>query len=251
MSEVDRIVDEYARRERELPDDFYSPARPVNLFFRQSRERAVLAILTRERLLPLHDKRLLDIGCGTGQWLIDFETWGASRGNLAGIDLLPERVQAARARLAPLRDDEGNVLSDGADIREGSATRLPWSDRQFDVVFQSMVFSSVLDESMRRELAAEMMRVIAPGGTILWYDFYVDNPRNPNVRGVRAKDVHALFPGYSARTRRVTLLPPLARRLVPVSHLLAEALTALRLPNTHLLIALRRPQEVTRGRRLR
>jgi ubiquinone/menaquinone biosynthesis C-methylase UbiE len=241
MSEVERITEEYARRKRELPTDFYSPALPVNLFHRQTRERAVLSMLSRQRALPLGDKRILDVGCGTGQWLVDFETWGASRGNLAGIDLLPERVAASCARLAPLRNDDGTIVAAGADIREGNAAELPWRDREFDLVFHSMMFSSILDASMRREVALEMIRVLAPGGIILWYDFFVDNPRNPNVRGVGADEVHALFPGFTMRARRITLLPPLARRLVPVSRLAAEVLTALRLLNTHLLIALRRP----------
>lgn len=243
MSEVERISAEYARRKRELPTDFYSPALPVNLFFRQTRERALLSMLSREQMLPLGEKRILDVGCGIGQWLVDFETWGAVRRNLAGIDLLPERIAASRARLAPLRNDDGTTVAAGADIREGNATQLPWEDRTFDLVFHSMTFSSILDASMRREVAREMVRVLAPGGVILWYDFFVDNPRNPNVRGVRAEEVRALFPEFTMRGRRITLLPPLARRLVPVSRLAAELLTEVRLLNTHLLIALRRPDD--------
>jgi ubiquinone/menaquinone biosynthesis C-methylase UbiE len=241
MSEVERITEEYARRKRELPTDFYSPALPVNLFHRHTRERAVLSMLSRQQVLPLADKRILDVGCGTGQWLVDFETWGASRRNLAGIDLLPERVAASRTRLAPLRHDDGTTVAAGADVREGNAAELPWGDQAFDIVFHSMMFSSILDASMRHEVAREMVRVLAPGGIVLWYDFFVDNPRNPNVRGVRAEEVRALFPGFTMRGRRITLLPPLARRLVPVSRLAAELLSEIRLLNTHLLIALRRP----------
>jgi ubiquinone/menaquinone biosynthesis C-methylase UbiE len=242
VKEVDRILREYERREREIPVDFYSPTHPANLFFRQSRERAVLQLLGRSNLFPLHNRRVLDVGCGTGQWLVDFETWGADRANLAGIDLVPSRVEQAAARLSGLRDESGRTVSPGADIRLGDASRLPWEDDSFDLVVQSMAFSSILDQEMRRNLAREMARVVAPGGVILWYDFSVDNPRNPHVRGVRTKEILALFPGFTFESQRITLLPPLARRVAGISVLAAELLTRMRFLNTHILAVLRSPQ---------
>jgi hypothetical protein len=83
-----------------------------------------------------------------------------------------------------------------------------------------------------------MRRVLAPGGVILWYDFFVDNPRNPAVRGVRRREVGELFAGMRMTARRTTLLPPLARRVVPVSWTAATLLQQARVLNTHLLIAL-------------
>jgi hypothetical protein len=55
-----------------------------------------------------------------------------------------------------------------------------------------------------------MLRVLRPGGRILWYDFFRNNPTNPNVRGVGAAEIRALFPGRRIELRRVTLAPPLA-----------------------------------------
>ena len=34
-----------------------------------------------------------------------------------------------------------------------------------------------------------MIGRLAPGGGVLWYDFTVNNPRNPDVRGVPMKRV--------------------------------------------------------------
>jgi ubiquinone/menaquinone biosynthesis C-methylase UbiE len=243
MTEADRILREYERRERALPPDLYAPTKPSNLFARHQRERALAAMLAEAGLLPLAERRILDIGCGSGQWLIDFETWGAERGNLAGIDLIPSRARVAQRRLAAWRDESGRVLSAGADVREGDASRLPWDDRSFDVVCQSMVFSSILDATMREAVAREMQRVLAPGGAIVWYDFFANNPRNPNVRGVKKAEIARLFPGFNMEFTRPTLMPPVARRLLPVSWLLAEIVTAMKLLNVHLLILLRRLPE--------
>jgi SAM-dependent methyltransferase len=198
------------------------------VLLRQGRERALLALLRAEGMLPLADRRILEVGCGSGQWLADFETWGARRERLAGIDLVPERVAAARARLP------------GADLREGDAAGLPWDDGSFDVVLQSTVFSSILDPAMRSRVAAAMAAALAPGGVIVWYDFFVGNPRNRAVRGIRRREIAALFPGFAMRRRRVSLAAPLARAVAPRSMTAAIALDGLRLLDTHHLATLRR-----------
>jgi ubiquinone/menaquinone biosynthesis C-methylase UbiE len=241
-TEAERIRQEYSRRAREVPHDFYAISKPANLFIHLQRTRAVLAAMARSAVLPLSDKRLLEIGCGTGGWLVDFESWGAARGNLAGLDLLPDRVAVAQARLGAQRDPDGRDLSPGADIRQGDASHLPWPDGSFVLVLQSVVFSSILDPEMRCAVASEMTRVLKPGGVVLWYDFFVDNPRNPNVRGVRKREMLALFPGFKVETlRRITLAPPIARRLVPITWIGALMLEKLVLLNTHRLGVLRKP----------
>jgi hypothetical protein len=82
--------------------------------------------------------------------------------------------------------------------------------------------------------------VLAPEGAIIWYDFFVNNPRNQHVRGVKRSEILELFPTFAARSERITLLPPLSRRLVPISWLAAEGLERMRVLNTHLLVLLRR-----------
>ncbi len=219
--EAERIHAEYARRARELPADFYSPRYPANLFLRQSQERALLWALTRAKVLPLDERRVLEVGCGTGRWLRLFSTFGAKREHLAAIDLDEGRLAEAAATLP------------GADLRAGDAAHLPWADASFDLVFQSTVFTSVLDDAVRQRIASEMRRVLAPGGTIVWYDFRVDNPRNSQVRGVPRRALRRLFPHCRVVVRRTTLAPPIARRLVPRSWTAASLLDALRLLNTH------------------
>jgi SAM-dependent methyltransferase len=227
-AEAARILAEYERREREIGRDLYALTRPANLFIRHGQERALLRGLMRGGALPLAGRRVLEIGCGRGQWFTVFENFGASRERLAGIDLDPVRIGEARARFP------------GADLRAGDATALPWSDASFDVVFQSTVLSSVLDAAVRRAIAAEMRRVTARGGIIVSYDLAVDNPRNPNVRAVRASELAELFTGCGLDVERVTLAPPIARRLAPRSWLSAALLEKLRFLNTHQLAVISR-----------
>jgi SAM-dependent methyltransferase len=85
VNEIDWIVREYERRQKEIPSNCYSLENISNLFRRQLWERSVLTMLSKADAFPLAERRILDVGCGSGQWLLDFETWGAPRKNLAGI----------------------------------------------------------------------------------------------------------------------------------------------------------------------
>ena len=221
--EISRIISEYKRRERELPPDYYGWQRPANLFLHLSTVAACVRELTRARLFPLTGLRVLDVGCGRGSWLLEFCQWGAFPEDLAGIDLDDNRIAEARRYLPT------------ADLRVGDARHLPWPDARFDLVTQFMVFTSILHQGVKRKIASEMRRVLKPGGVILWYDFRYDNPRNPHVRGIGAREIRSLFPGCTVRLRRVTLAPPIARRLVPFSWTVAYLVEKLPLLRTHYL----------------
>jgi hypothetical protein len=97
----------------------------------------------------------------------------------------------------------------------------------------------VLDEAVRRNLAAEMLRVLKPGGLIVWYDFWL-NPSNRQTRGIRPAEIRRLFPGCAFDFRKITLAPPLARRVVPLSWLAACLLEKMRVFNSHYLVGIRK-----------
>lgn len=227
VADADRLVTEYARREREIPAERYALTDPAALFIRHGIERSLVSMLAEQGLLPLAGRRILDVGCGRGQWLADLESFGASRERLAGLDLISERADEARRRLP------------GADIRQGDATALPWPDGEFELVVQSMMLSSILDPAVRRAAAGEMLRVLAPGGAVLSYDFFTGNPRNREVRGVRRRELETLFPGCELNWRRVTLAPPLVRLLAPRARALAGAVQSLRVLDTHAMVVIR------------
>jgi SAM-dependent methyltransferase len=222
-AEAERILAEYDRRASVLPPGFYGWDRPANLFHHTETVRACVRALVRERLFPLQDKRVLDVGCGRGRWLLEMAQWGAYARDLHGCDLNPAFVEEARLRLP------------GADIHTADAGALPWPDQSFDCVTQFTVFTSILAPPVRRAIAREMLRVLKPGGLILWYDFRFNNPRNPNVRGIEAAEIRELFPQTAVTLDKVTLAPPLARAVVPWSWQLGLLLSALPFLRTHYL----------------
>jgi ubiquinone/menaquinone biosynthesis C-methylase UbiE len=227
-AEADRIRAEYERRERDIPSNRYSLNQSVNYFFHTQLCRQMLRQLTAAGWFPLRGRTVLDVGCGSGAWLLNFVQWGAAAASVAGIDLSETRISEARSKL-PM-----------SDVRCGDASTLPWADASFDLVTQFVLFTSILDDNVQAAIADEMMRVLKPGGLMLWYDFRVDNPSNRAVRGVRAARVRSLFPRCDTVLRSVTLAPPIARRLVPVSWAAAVAAESLPFLRTHYLGLIRK-----------
>jgi ubiquinone/menaquinone biosynthesis C-methylase UbiE len=228
VADADRVRDAYARRDAQGHDARYSLLDPANLYLYQRRERAFVELLHRLHLTDLSQTRVLDVGCGSGDVLRDFVRYGADPANLAGIDLLPERIDRARELCPP-----------AIDLRAGDATALPYRDASFDLVLQFTLMSSVLDAVIRRRIAAELTRVLRPGGAIIWYDF-IWNPLNRDSRGIGMREVRRLFPGCAVDGGRATLAPPISRRLARVSWTLCRALEAIPPLRSHYMLAIRR-----------
>ncbi len=139
------------------------------------------------------NKRVLDVGSGVG---------GTSRClakefgcRVTGIDLTDEYCRAAAMLSARVG------LTDLVDYRQGDATRLPFEDAVFDVVWTEHVAMNIPD---KRRLYREMHRVLKPGGTLAIYDILA-GPSGP-----------VLFPVPWARTPDTSFLvsPDALRRLL-------------------------------------
>jgi ubiquinone/menaquinone biosynthesis C-methylase UbiE len=224
--EIERIRTEHARRKREIPQSFYRWDRTFNYFAQTQLVRECIVELTREKMFPLENRSVADIGCGTGTWLLELAQWGAS--DLHGIDLDESQIERARSRFP------------SAQVHVGDARELPWQSNSFDLVSQFVLFTSILNTAVKEQIAREMWRVVKPGGLILWFDFYVNNPRNRNVRGISSTEINSLFPYGRIRLRRVTLAPPIARRIVPLSWIAACLLEKIPILRTHYLGIIRK-----------
>jgi SAM-dependent methyltransferase len=219
-----RLRKEYAERGKNVQKaENYLLFNPAQLFTIQQRQRSILNRLRYHNFSPIHELRILELGCGSGGVLLEYLGYGVASRNLHGADLLFDRVEMARNVLSSLP----LICADGQN--------LPYATHNFDLSMQFTVFSSILDDGVKANIAREMLRVTRPGGMILWYDFWI-NPTNPQTRGIRPPEIRRLFPDCAYEFHKITLAPPLARRLVPFSWGLALFLEGLRIFNTHYLV---------------
>lgn len=176
---------------------------------------------------PLSQCRILDFGCGEGDVLDWLHNLGASPELMIGVDLLPESIAKARENYPYLR------------FEEVDSGELPFPTGGFDIVLTFTVFSSILDPIVAQDVADEVKRVLAYGtGVILWYDMRYPNPWNHNMRPMTLFRIGSLFSGMKAELEPLTLIPPLAERLGPLTEKLYPVLALLPVLRSHYFGAL-------------
>jgi SAM-dependent methyltransferase len=224
--ERERIEREYQRRALEVDGDQNAPWQPAAWFMLDGRNRTAAVMLHRAGVFPVTGAQCLEVGFGSLGWLSELIGWGVREPDLHGIELNPTRAGKAR-QILPV-----------ADLRVGDAVKLPWNDRSFQLVIASTLFTSILDQSVRQLVADEIVRVLKPGGALLWYDFAYDNPANAHVKGIGRAEVRRLFPALRGKIKSVTLAPPLTRLLAPRAWSFATLLESIPILRTHLMAVL-------------
>ena len=224
VNESDKVVERYARRALLGQDDRYSMLNPSMWQGVQERQNVLIQLLRRHAKSPLNQLRVLEVGCGSGGNLLELLRIGFDSENLYANELLPNRAAVAQKNLPA-----------AISLHVGDATQLGFPENSFDIVYQSTVFSSLLDANFQNKLADEMWRWVKPGGGVLWYDFTFDNPNNEDVKGVPISRIRDLFPDAQIDVRRVTLAPPVSRRVCKVHPALYGWFNALPLLRTHVI----------------
>lgn len=192
----------------------------------RDRDRALVDLVRRS--LPRGGSAVLDLGAGDGRLAEVARSSDLPVTSWTGVDLDPSAMTAAASAMS------------WASWVEASADRLPFADASFDVLVASTLFSSLPSRALEDAVAGEIARVIRPAGWLVWYDLRYDNPFNRAVHGIGVARLAELFPGWRTDIRTITLLPPLARRLGPVTDTLYGPLERLPLLRSHLIGRLRR-----------
>jgi len=124
------------------------------------------AAMRRQALVPLKrtiggrpGARLLDIACGTGQFLRQVKT-NYPRLHVTGLDLSPHYLDAARLTL--------RAWSRVA-LVQAAAEAMPFADAQFDAVTCIYLFHE-LPPRVRRAVVDEVRRVLKPSGMLIFVD---------------------------------------------------------------------------------
>lgn len=172
--------------------------------------------------------RVLDLGCGTGDLAAERARLGAPV-EWVGVDLRESAVEAARARFPDAR------------FVTASADAVPEPSSTFDVIVAQVMLSSLPSRQMEAAVAREVARLLRPGGWLVWADIRYSNPANRAVHGVSARRIRSLFPGWETELVSAGLLPPLARRLGPMTPALYPVLAAIPPLRSHHVGRLRRP----------
>jgi SAM-dependent methyltransferase len=225
VSEAGRIQQLYETEYGPDGSRLWTARDPRAMYFRHVVERAVAAVLNDAGATL--DGDVLDVGCGGGAYTRFLVDLGADPARTTGIDLVPQRIEAA-----------GRASPPSMRWQVADATELPFADDSFDLVAQFTALCNLLDAELRRRAAREMARVLRPGGLVLWFD--VSRSRLRELHGIAPAELRVLFPGVEMMAERRVLVRGswLMAGRAPAIWALVEAASPV-LPCTNLAAVLR------------
>ena len=141
----------------------------------------------RDRILELAEPQttdvVVDVGSGTGLLALEL---APKVDRVWAIDISPSMVDYLRTKAA-------SAGCENIDVAVASAVSLPLIDALADVVVSNYCFHH-MDEADKHRALQEVMRVLRPGGCLVFGDMMFDlSPDDPRNRAVVAEKVRAML----------------------------------------------------------
>lgn len=131
---------------------FIQSLSPVNAFL----------ITRRKKVLELagdaKDKKILDVGCGSGIFMIDFTKMGAV---VTGVDYSQKMLDIAQKELENHKIPRNKYF-----FKKADATKLPFKDKSFDIVLATGL-SDYLTDQENGKFIKETARVLKKDGKLI------------------------------------------------------------------------------------
>jgi SAM-dependent methyltransferase len=164
-----------------------------------------------ERYAVAPEARVLDVGCGTGEWSWRVAEW-LPQARVLGVDVMPELVAAAAQRNPQFAPRLSFAVDDGYALAQ--------PDAAFDLVACRHVLQAIPDPEL---VIAELVRVTRPGGRVhvLSEDYgmlhMMPGPLDPDVLWREGPVAYTARTGTDARIGRRTWTLLRAAGLVDVT----------------------------------
>ena len=104
-------------------------------------------------------ERVLEVGFGTGNEVLDLARLAGAGGYVAGIDISSGMLAVAQRKL------DATPPAAKVELQVADARQLPFADRSFDAVYSSFTLELFPDDDERLVLG-EIRRVLRPGGRL-------------------------------------------------------------------------------------
>lgn len=181
------------------------------LFKDQVIEYKLIEIFLKYGYKVMSQVSVLDVGCGDGRFLRQLVDWGAEPERLAGVDINEDIIALAKKLSAP--EINYNVAH---------ADQLPYADKSFDIILMVGVMQHIMDNSLRRRIADELLRVLKDDGILICYNInknaeakFQQKELQENTKGISAKELKKIFVSCNVEFENMLLTDSIIFRNVP------------------------------------
>lgn len=182
------------------------------LFKDQVIEYKLMEIFVKYGYKVMSQVSVLDIGCGDGRFLRQLIDWGAEPERLAGVDINKDIIALAQKLSAP-----------GINYEVAHADQLPYEDKSFDIILMIGVMQHIMEKSLRRRIADELLRVLKDDGILICYNInenaetkFQHKQLRESTKGITEKELKKIFVSCNVDHENILLSDSIIFRNVPV-----------------------------------
>lgn len=133
-----------------------------------SKKRLASAMI--EKLAIMGDERILDLGCGSGLFLIEAAK-KLTTGKAIGLDIWQTKDQSQNTPDKTVANIEVENVSEQVCLTQSYMQRLPFKSGTFDIIISNLAIHNIPDEAERNQVLQEIVRVMKPNGKVIISDF--------------------------------------------------------------------------------
>ncbi len=129
----------------------------------------------------VNNPKVLYVGVGGGMELLQFSYFSRQIGNIIGVDVVDEMLQACKENFVDAEKQNPWFRNEFIKLVKGDALNLPIENNCIDVAAQNCLFNIFKHEDLKKALQ-EMYRVLKPRGRLVLSDPVCDDEMPENLK---------------------------------------------------------------------
>ncbi|MDE3143399.1 MAG: arsenosugar biosynthesis arsenite methyltransferase ArsM, partial [Bacteroidota bacterium] len=129
----------------------------------------------------VNNPKILYVGVGGGMELLQFSYFSRQAGNIIGVDVVDEMLQACKENFVDAENQNEWFRSEFIKLIKGNALHLPIENNSVDIAAQNCLFNIFKHDDLKKALQ-EMYRVLKPHGRLVLSDPICEQQIPDNLR---------------------------------------------------------------------
>ncbi|MBS0951387.1 class I SAM-dependent methyltransferase [Lactiplantibacillus plantarum] len=142
--------------------------------------------------------KILDVGCGHGAFMLQFNKQTAKISEIVGIDIWSNRDQGSNSIEATQRIIDASSLASKIKLKTANILDAPFNNNEFDLIISSLVLHNLKPFEKRKEALEEISRVQEQKGQLVIIDIGYETGKYVHIlEDLGYQNVNIVNAGYN------------------------------------------------------